>query len=155
MEQATGQISCLLIPVQNKNLLLPNAAVAEIVDYQTPESSEETPDWFLGYVYWRGIRLPLISYDQANESGSGEFAVGSRIAVTNTIGKKHKQLPFMAFVTQGLPRLMKVRNEEISAQTDASVGAADSVTVKVNGEDATIPNLEHMEELALEALATY
>ncbi|AZZ90064.1 chemotaxis protein CheW [Hahella sp. KA22] len=153
VEQTSGQISCLLIPVQGKNLLLPNASIAEIVDYQAPEPVEDGADWLLGYIRWRGLRLPLMSYDKANKSASGAQSAHTRIAVTNTIGDKHKQLPFMAFVTQGLPRLMKVRSEEVSAHEKADLGPMDKMMVKVSGEEAIIPSLEQMELLALQAVS--
>jgi len=44
-------------------MLLPNAAVAEIIGYQDPAAVESGPNWLLGLMSWRGISLPLISLE--------------------------------------------------------------------------------------------
>lgn len=149
-----SQISCLLLPVQGNNLLLPNASVAEVVDYQQPETSHDKPGWFLGFIHWRGLRLPLISYEDANGKEANEVSERARIAVTNTIGKHQPPLSFMAFVTNGIPRLVKVTKEEIS-EVSGETGPADKALVNVSGEDAVIPELVQLEKLAVEALANF
>ena len=146
MAKTTGQISSLFIPVAGKNLLLPNAAVAEIIDYVPPSPAKSAPDWFLGHVQWRGVQLPVVSYDIANGAEGGGTSPRARIAVINTVGEHHQQLPFFAIVTQGIPRLVKVQEEEISEQEQA-VGIADRMNVRVSGEDAAIPNIEYLENL--------
>ncbi len=156
MAETPSQISCLLIPVRDRQLLLPNASVAEIVDFQEPEKSDGFPNWFLGYIRWRGLRLPLVSYDGANNpEATPDTSRSSRIAVTNTIGDQHKNLPFIAFVTEGLPRLMKVTKEEITERDDVILGPADETAVRVSGEEAVIPKLEQLETLAAEAVSSF
>ena len=156
MAATPSQISCLLIPVKDKQLLLPNASVAEIVDFQEPEKTDGYPNWFLGYIRWRGVRLPVVSYDGANDPECNPTPSRfSRIAVTNTIGSQHKTLPFIAFVTEGLPRLMKVTKEEITARDDVQLGPADDSAVRVSGEEAIIPKLEQLESLAAEAVSSF
>lgn len=55
-----------------------------------------TPDWLVGYLNWRGLDLPVISYDAAN---GGHLAVPGdnrgRVVVLNTIGEHHHDMPFM------------------------------------------------------------
>ena len=156
MEQVLpSQISCLLLPVEGKNLLLPNASIAEIVDYQTPERPHEAPDWFLGYIRWRGLRLPIVSYEGANENPISDVASQARIAVTNTIGGHQPPLSFIAFVTRGIPRLIKVNKEEIATGETDQLGPAEKVLVRVSGEEAMIPELVYLEKLATEAVSKY
>ena len=151
MAKTTGQISSLFIPVTGRNLLLPNAAVAEIIEYVPPTPIKGAPAWHLGHVQWRGVQLPVVSYEIANGLESHGTAARARIAVINTIGPQHSKLPFFAIVTQGIPRLVKVQEEEISEQ-DLPTGAADSMHVRVSGEDATIPDIAHLESLLAESL---
>ncbi|WP_020407050.1 chemotaxis protein CheW [Hahella ganghwensis] len=156
MAQTPNQISCLLIPVKDRQLLLPNASVAEIVDFQQPEKTTGSPNWFMGYIRWRGIRLPVISYDATNNQDIvPEASRFARIAVTNTIGEHHTNLPFIAFLTEGLPRLMKVTKEEITERDDVALSLADQAAVKISGEEAFIPKLEKLEELAVKAVSSF
>ncbi|WP_111498514.1 chemotaxis protein CheW [Marinobacter bohaiensis] len=146
-------LPCVLIPVTDRQLLLPNVSLAEIVDYAEPETVQDGPDWLVGYLSWRGLRLPVISYDAANgvadarqESGRG------RIAVFNTISDSHDALPFLAMVTQGIPSQTKLGANQIQ-QTEGDTGPADLMKVDVDGHSAYIPNLEYLESLALQSSA--
>ena len=150
-----ARISCLLIPVKNKLLLLPNASVAEIVDYQSHEEVSDTPDWFLGFISWRGLRLPLISYESANGSDTTQFSSRTKIVITNTTGQHQPPLSFMAFATFGIPRLVKVSQQELTETETTNAGPADKIMVSLSGEDATIPELLHLEKLAVQALSSY
>ena len=154
-EPLPTQISCLLIPVEGTNLLLPNASVAEVVGYQEPQISQDTPPWFLGFISWRGLRLPLVSYEAANGNEITEVAETARIAVTNTLGEHQPPLSFMAIVTRGIPRLIKVNKEEIAETTETPTGPVDTARVKVSGEDAIIPELLELEKLAVKALTSF
>lgn len=151
MSDAQSVISSLYLPVSNTQLLLPNVSVAEVVGYQAPENRDTKPDYFLGLVSWRGINIPLLSYEIANGLSAAKVTHNSRIAVVNTIGKHQKDLPFFAIVTQGIPRLVKVGNE-ISQQSDRKPGKADSAMITLDGEEAVIPNIEYLESLAYENL---
>ncbi|MBK8971734.1 MAG: chemotaxis protein CheW [Hahellaceae bacterium] len=156
MATQPNSVSCLLIPVQSgRQLLVPNTCIAEIVDYQTPEQSNSPTPWFLGFIRWRGLRLPLISYEAANESATPGLSRNARIAVTNSVGPNARSVPFIAFLTTGLPRLAKVFKEELVEATDIETGKADAMAVTINGESAIIPRFETMEALAKQALSDY
>lgn len=156
MDNKPNSVACLLIPMQSgRQLLLPNTSVAEIVDYQTPEQADGPSPWFLGFIRWRGVRLPMISYEAANESARPGLARNARIAVTNSIGPHARTMPFIAFLTTGLPRLAKVFPEEIVAVEGAEKGPADAMVVQWSGETVIIPQLEVLEELARKALTEY
>jgi len=139
-------IASLYLPVSNKQLLLPNVSVAEVVAYQEPKKLIDAPDYFLGTVHWRGIDIPVVSYELANGLKLNDTASTARIAVINTIGEYKDSLPFFAIITQGIPRLVKV-SDDIIKKTKQKKGAADAALIKVDGEDATIPNLAYLESL--------
>lgn len=147
-------LSCVLIPVANRQLLLPNVAVAEIVDYAAPRPAPKgSPDWLVGHMSWRGLNLPLLSYDAANggQALTPDSSRG-RIAVLNAIGERRQQVPFVAIVTQGIPRLVKV-DESLVKETGLKTGPADQMSVELEGQDLYIPNLEYLEKLAADLAA--
>ena len=148
MSEAQSIIASLYLPVSHQQLLLPNVSVAEVVGYQQPIKSIDSPEHFLGIVRWRGIDIPVISYEIANGQKAGKKASNARIAVINSIGDNHEKLPFFAIVTQGIPRLVKVSNDLIK-KSKKKMGAADAAIVKVDGEEAVIPNIAYLETLAL------
>lgn len=155
MSDLPNSVSCLLLPVQNRFLLLPNTSVAEIVDYQAPEQSESDTPWFLGFIRWRGLRLPLISYEGASGKESSFRPEQARIAVTNCIGSHAGQQPFIAFLTSGLPRLAKVAPADIQTSDSTECSKADEMAVTLGEQEAFIPDLSYLEDLAWQAHSEY
>ncbi len=147
MSETLEVIASLYLPVSNAKLLLPNVTVAEVVDYQEPRKDEaDTPNYYLGKVTWRGLEIPVLSYELANGAKSVRRSKNARIAVINTIGERAGQIPFFAIVTQGIPRLVKVSDELIKSSSKKA-GQADVALVRIDGEDAVIPNVEYLESL--------
>ena len=104
-----------------------------------------------GFLDWRGLTLPVISYDATN--GNKLTIPGDnrgRIIILNTIGPNHQSTPFMALVTQGIPSQARLMEDQIR-QLDGDPGPADLMQVEVDGEPAWIPNLEYLESLAVDA----
>lgn len=155
MNDNSQLLPCVMIPVTDRQLLLPNVSIAEVVDYAGAEPAEgdNRPEWLVGTLNWRGQALPVISYDAAN---GGQQALPAstrgRIAVLNTIGEHHARLPFLALVTQGIPSQARLAEDQMRA-IEATHGPADLMAVDVEGHTAYIPNLEYLESLALETLA--
>jgi len=146
VSESQSVIASLYLPVSNKQLLLPNVSVAEVVAYQEPKKLNDGPEYFLGTIKWRGIDIPVVSYELANDLELNETSNNARVAVINTIGKNHESLPFFAIVTQGIPRLVKV-SDDIIKKTEQKKGVADSALINVDGEDATIPDISYLESL--------
>lgn len=149
MSESQSVISSLYLPVSEKNLLLPNVCVAEVVDYQEPSKQEDAPDYYLGKVKWRGIDVPVVSYEIANGAKSARKSANARIAVVNAIGDHSPKLPFFAIVTRGIPRLVKITEDAIKISRKKK-GPADAALVRIDGEDATIPKIDYLESLVLQ-----
>lgn len=149
MSEVLEIISSFYLPVCTGKLLLPNVSVAEVVEYQQPEQSDG-PEYHLGMVRWRGIQVPLVSFELANDQ---RFSVSktSRIAVINSVGEHNGKLPFFAMVTQGIPRLVKITEESIEHSPEKP-GPAESAKVRVDGEEASIPNLAYLESMIIDSM---
>lgn len=153
MAETPDILSCVSIPVGDRLLLLPNVSIAEVVDYTEPEKAKKKgPDWLMGYLPWRGLKLPIVSYEAAN--GGKPFPPSGRrgrIAVLNTISDVHDRLPFLAIATQGIPRQAKVSQSQLKVDKKAKTGPADLMVVHLDEQAMTIPRLEYLEELAADA----
>ncbi len=146
------EIRCVLIPSGGARLLLPNAAVAEVITLSKPEPVENAPDWLLGRIAWRGWRLPLISFATLAGSDDGSEALSSRVAVLKALGHNPK-MPFIAVVTQGFPRLTTLNAELILPTHDGSeMPFGVRAQVLVRDDIAMIPDLEAIEDTLIEVL---
>jgi chemosensory pili system protein ChpC len=143
------EIRCVLVPVGQLRLLLPNATVAEVITLPTPEPVEGAPDWLLGRIAWRGWRVPLVSFTKLAGAPEGDAELAVRVAVLKALGNNPK-LPFIAVVTQGFPRLTTLNAELIIPTHDgAPLPAGVKAQVLVRDDIAVIPDLEGIEgELA-------
>lgn len=151
MNDNSQTLSCVMIPVGGRQLLLPNVSIAEVVDYASNDAGTGAPDWLAGHLEWRGLNLPVISYDAAN---GGNLSIPGdnrgRIVVLNSISDNNKKLRFMALITQGIPSQVRITEEHLK-QLNGENGPADLMQVDVDGEAAWIPNLDYLESLAGES----
>ena len=104
MEQAESIVRTQVIPLTGMNLVLPNTSIAEVINYSTPSPVKNSPDWYLGVVSWRGINIPLVSFEKANDVKAARKSKSTRIAVLNGVSGNDK-LSFYGVVVQGIPRL--------------------------------------------------
>lgn len=141
---STDVLACLLLPVADRNLLLPTVSVAEMVPYNLPSRGGRGPDWYLGEVHWRNTLVPLVCYEVINGDPNPGIASRSRIAVLNTTGVSN-ELPFIGILTQGIPRLAHVENSQIRELDAQSSRPYDLMQVAIAAEEASIPNIEAIE----------
>jgi len=147
MSDLNISIRSLLIPMVQDKLFLPNASLAEIVSYSDPIAVEDGPDWCLGMLDWRGMQVPLISFEAMQEVPQADITRKNRIAVFNSLSN-NKKLPFFAMLVQGLPHLMLANQSLVSTLAEET---GDDVAVKahvlVEAEPAVIPDLDAIESM--------
>jgi len=148
---ATDELSILLIPVNGKQLILPNVSVAEIVSYSEPKKVEEGPGWLKGWVDWRAQTVPLFSFEEINQEAMPASSASRRIVILNGIIDSSK-LPFCAIISDGVPRAMRIRPREIASLDDDDKGIAELTSVVVNGEHAIIPNMDWLQQQLIAVL---
>ena len=66
-QNSAASLTGLLLPLSDRTLLVPNVALAELIPYRAPQATPGLPAWLLGQVAWRDLRLPLLSFEAADE----------------------------------------------------------------------------------------
>lgn len=139
------EIRCVLVPVGNLRLLLPNATIAEVITQSDPEPVAGAPDWLLGRIAWRGWRVPLVSFTQLAGTEEGDTELSVRVAVLKALGGD-PALPFIAVQTRGFPRLTTLNAELIIPTHDGTaLPSGVRAHVLVRDDEAMIPDLEWIE----------
>lgn len=151
IEKKIQEVASLLVPLQGRMLLVPNVTVAEIVPVSQVTPIQDAPDWYLGNCVWREQTIPLLSFEVLNGEMKPNVGSRSRFAVLNTTGL-NESLGFIAIVTQGIPRLARVNEEEITEREDADNKPYELMHVSWAGEEAVIPNVAAMEQKFLDYL---
>jgi len=148
-----ADIRGVVIQLAGARLLLPNAAIAEVLSYAPPEPVAGAPDWLLGRMRWRGWQLPLISFSRLAGLAAEQGGLGSKVLVFKALGGDAKA-PYFAILTQGFPRLVTVSREGLKVDDDgAELPLAVLARVMLNQDDALVPDLVAIEKLITEALA--
>lgn len=137
------EVAGLLIPLHEKQLVLPNVTVAEIIPYRAPTQVSDDIDWLLGQLEWRNINIPVLSYEVLS-GGSLPPVADARFAVINGTGQK-RDLPFYAMLIQGIPKLTRIQEDDVVSVEAMHSGPYDEMAVSLFGEQAMIPNLEMIE----------
>jgi chemosensory pili system protein ChpC len=146
------EIRCVLVPVGDLRLLLPNATVAEVITLATPEPVPGAPEWLIGRIAWRGWRVPLISFTKLSGAEEGDAELSVRVAVLKALGG-NAELPFVAVLTQGFPRLTTLNAELIIPTHDGkALPRGVKAQVLVRDDVAVIPDLEGIENEVYELL---
>jgi chemosensory pili system protein ChpC len=147
----------VLIQVADARLLLPNATIAEVLSYAEPDAVAGAPDWLLGRIRWRGWQLPLVAFSRFAGIAEDQGGLGSKVIVLKALGGDQKH-PYFALLTQGFPRLVTVTEAALSADA-ADAADADALPpgvlakVRLNEDDALLPDLAALEERIVEAMA--
>ncbi len=134
-------------------VILPGDAVAEIIPYEPLQRIEDTPDWFLGLLGWRGIQVPVVSFEMLTVARASfslvSVASASLVIVRGNTDKA--SLPFYALVAQTHPEPHKI-TAEMLFETGDTTERAEIAKVRFNNDVLSVPNLDYLEAALLNAL---
>jgi chemosensory pili system protein ChpC len=153
MSAVFEEIYSLLVPLAGSRLIVPRAAVVEVMGYNAPkERPADAPEWLLGWINWQNNRIPLISFEGACGQPLPDFKSRTRIAVVQAISGLLDP-PAFAIATQGYPYLLRV-NRNVLKLDDTEEVLPDQLMARVRmaNERPGIPDLEALERMVATAL---
>lgn len=136
--------------IEDVAILLPSSAVAEVVDYTQPilEVAEAQPDWFLGQLDWRGLKIPLISLEALNHDVQVNSLANAqaKIVVVHFSQCGHEN-PYWAFVSGNTPRMHRLEPNELEA-TEAIIEGSQAAAMwaLLNNEPHLLVDLAYVEQ---------
>lgn len=139
-------IRAFLVPLGEFQMLLPNATVAEVVDYHPTRSIPGAPAWMLGIYDWRGRDLALYSQEHAMGQRVGPPDRRSRVLIVNglTGGRGVEQYGILA---RGIPRLVMVDRNNIEAREQLLKSPVVRAFAKLDDNNVLIPELDRVEAM--------
>ncbi|MBS0201105.1 MAG: chemotaxis protein CheW [Proteobacteria bacterium] len=148
MNELPSSLRGVLIQAAGNQLLLPNAAVAEVLSYSDPEPIANAPAWLMGRVRWRGWQVPLVDFSRldGSESTTQAAAGGRRRVLVVKAPGGHARLPYFAFLADGFPRLMSLSEATLETLAESSVPeSCIFARVAINDENAVVPDMDAVE----------
>lgn len=138
------ELACVMIPLGDTHLLLPNVTIAEILPWRRIKPLPDGPKWCLGLLGWRGETVPVIQFEALN--GVENFDGGrSRCLLIMNRARRSTGRAFYGLASSGLPRIVHLSDDDLQNRS-VRLGPAEVAALRVGTESAVVPNLSFIEE---------
>lgn len=147
------QLEVYVLPMQKQAVILPGDAVAEVIPYEPLQRILDTPNWFLGLLGWRGVQVPVVSFEMLTVERASFSLVSVASASLAIVRGNTDQtsLPFYALVAQTHP-VPHTITAEMLFETGDPVERTEIAKVRFNNDVLSVPNLDYLEAALLNAL---
>lgn len=136
-------LRCMLMMSNKKMLVVPYTAVAEVIGFELPTPFVKSPEWLIGQINWRGISIPVVSFDKVEGASHKDYTQSLHVAIFNRLSDTN--LDFIGLVVQGVPAMHRLRAKEIELVTQTKDSFL-SMEVLINQQQGFIPNIEWIEK---------
>lgn len=114
--QEVEAIRCMQLPLLDDWLVLPNEAVAEVIAFIEPTVIDREIQGCSGVVTWRGVNVPLLSYENLCGLAEPERSARDRIAIIyHPEGLKLKS--YIAIKLTDIPKAYRAQAENFHTET--------------------------------------
>ena len=146
MPDVVTELPVFVVPLQKSRVLVPSASVAEVIPYEPLRRVQDTPDWLLGFLGWRGVQVPVASFEMltVERASFSLVSVASASLVILRAPDSEPDFNFMAIVAQTPPRLVRITAEELF-ETGEAVEKTELMKVRYLDDIVSIPDLDYVE----------
>jgi len=151
MTDDTQIIKCVILTLRKENVIIPNALVAEIISVKEVVKSENTPEWFLGNMNWRGEGVPLLSFEAAGGDEFSKVNLNTQAIVLYAVGKDGEDVesPHLGLVMSGVPHVSCFTRDQVVTDSEELDYHHPMVAqkVRINGARVSILDVDAMVSL--------
>lgn len=146
------EVACVLVALHDRQLLLPNVTVAEVVRMQRIQAVGNAPDWLVGMTSWRGKVIPVLSpehvlADRGDPEPPPRTSSCSLLVMNRS--RPVEGMEFYVLLVRSLPRMLWVAAEDLTV-VDGPLGAAEVAKLRLGRDEVTVPRLAYFEELVVQ-----
>lgn len=109
------EVRGVVIPSVGVNLLLPNAAIAEVASFQEPARSAESAPWLLGDVDWRGLTIPVVVIGSGDNIARAVLAFSRLKLIVCYVPSGEERLPYVGVCATGMPHLVRFHPDDMES----------------------------------------
>lgn len=146
---ARDELYAVLVSLTSDTLLLPNAAVAEVI---SADGLEPPPDgaapWLVGRISYNSRQLMVVRFEVLNGGTAAEDTRRTRLAILQPVSSVLRSGQY-AVVCQGYPHLVTLNRPALRKEALVPGDNEEAVLTRVSiaNTNALIPNLEKIEQL--------
>jgi chemosensory pili system protein ChpC len=145
-------IRCLLMPIQDYNLIVPHSSVDEILPFAVVEETEDS-GFIIGSLQWRRESVPLVSFEVLNKSEKPELKRRTRAAVMH-VNSTETAVQNFAIVLAGMPKMLVISERDLMDIDEDNLPNCTARKVDVGDVTAYIPDLDALEYILNKTVAT-
>ena len=156
MTDDTQIIKCVILTLLRANVIIPNALVAEIISVKEVVESENTPEWFLGKMNWRGKDVSLLSFEAAAGDKISKVNLNTQAVVLYAVGKdgNDAESPYLGLVMSGVPHVSRFSRDQVKIDNETSEDhPMIAQKVRINGASVSILDVDAMVDMVSELAA--
>lgn len=145
MNNAGDYVHCMLIPMQEHYLLLPNSTITEVIPKTQITRDTTLPANWLGYVDWQDHNLPIIDIESliASDIDSAQSAA-NKLCIISGINPDAR-IEYYAVPCTGSPQLITLNSSALKLTENGTDSAYLHCQIQIGTKLAFIPNLDHLE----------
>jgi len=139
-----------LLALQDRHLLVPDNLLVDVAPLGGLIVESHKGGWILGHKYWHNMRIPVVCFENLSGGSLKKHSEKACIVVFNRSSEYDGQ-NFWGLLVQGEPNRINIREGDIEA-INAQLSQAEIAAVRVQGEQASVPDLVFVEEQLQAAL---
>lgn len=156
MTSSTQAIKCVILTLRRENVMVPNAAIAEIVSAKDTSYVDNVPNWYVGKMPWRGVDVPLVSFEAAAGHEAKGVNLNTQVAVLYAV-TQGAEYPYLGLVISGVPHVSSFTKNQIITDPEALLETDSHPMVaqktRINGAAVSILDINAIESMVIEAEA--
>ncbi|MBT3504338.1 MAG: chemotaxis protein CheW [Piscirickettsiaceae bacterium] len=149
-ELSTDFIPCMLLPLQQHYLLLPNTTIAEVIPMPRITLADDKPSYYRGQYQWASHKITILDLENLVENEEGHSDEANKLCIIYSINSDTK-LQAYALPCHGAPQLIHLNETALKlVDDDEKTSEFLHCRTHIGNKIAYIPNLDKLEELVLE-----
>jgi chemosensory pili system protein ChpC len=140
-------VHCMLIPLREHYLLLPNTTIAEVIPLpkQVLAEQEDQPDFVVGQCHWRDQILPVIDLENLiDEPAHADSRLANKLCIVNGINDA-ANISHYALPCCGAPQLITLNEAALQTIPQDDTKNWLHCQITIGNKTALIPNLDDIE----------
>jgi len=144
-ENSSDFIPCMLIPLQQHYLLLPNSTIAEVFPMpHNIQSVDDKPQYWVGHYDWHAKQLPVIDLESLVETDTYDTSDANKLCVLHGINAS-ADISVYALPCYGAPQLIHLDESALKLAKDGFDSEFLHYQIQIGKKIAYIPNLDKIE----------
>jgi len=143
-ENSTDFIPCMLIPLTEHYLLLPNSTIAEVVPMPRLNQEENKPSFWLGQCQWQNWQLPVIDLESLVKNVAANTFDANKLCILHGINAEI-DISVYGLPCYGIPQLIHLNESALTLAKESEESEFLHFQIQVGNKIAYIPNLDRIE----------